>query len=115
MHAGWRGQRLQQLDQHPLGDVEVALPGQGVQPRVSLEVALLGHVRAAQNRESGVRDPRRIPDYQERLRGSGAGISTRLFLEHGLLPTLRTLGTSRAELKTVLRKRGSIVELPTTE
>ena len=41
-----------------------------------------------------------IPDYQERLRRSGAGISTRLFVEHGLLPTLRTLGTSRAELKT---------------
>lgn len=45
-----------------------------------------------------------IPDYQERLRSSGAGISTRLFLEHGILPTLRTLGTSRAELKTALRR-----------
>ena len=40
-----------------------------------------------------------IPGYQERLRSSGAGISTRLFLEHGLLPTLRTLGTSRVELR----------------
>ena len=48
-----------------------------------------------------------IPNYQERLRGSGAGISTRRFLEHGLLPTLRTLGTSRAELKTALRKQAS--------
>ncbi|MBI3784027.1 MAG: acyl-ACP desaturase [Deltaproteobacteria bacterium] len=45
-----------------------------------------------------------IPDYQQRLRSSGAGISTRLFVEHGLLPTLRTLGTSRAELKAVLQK-----------
>jgi acyl-[acyl-carrier-protein] desaturase len=44
-----------------------------------------------------------IPDYQQRLRTSGAGISTRLFVEHGLLPTLRTLGASRAELKAALR------------
>jgi acyl-[acyl-carrier-protein] desaturase len=43
-----------------------------------------------------------IPDYQERLRTSGAGITPRTFLEHGLLPTLKTLGTSRAELKTAL-------------
>jgi hypothetical protein len=47
-----------------------------------------------------------IPNYQERLRTSGAGISTRLFVEHGLLPTLRTLGTSRNELK-CLRERGT--------
>ena len=40
-----------------------------------------------------------IPDYQERLRTTGAGISARTFLERGLLPMLRTLGTSRAELK----------------
>ena len=46
-----------------------------------------------------------IPDYQERLRSSGAGISTRLFVEGALLPMLRTLGTTRAELKTVLRER----------
>src|SRR5260370_36141737 len=39
-----------------------------------------------------------IPNYQERLRTSGAEISTRLFVEHGLPPTLRTLGTSRDEL-----------------
>ena len=48
-----------------------------------------------------------IPDYQERLKSSGAGISTRLFLEHGLLPTLRALGTSRAELKAAVRRRTS--------
>lgn len=48
-----------------------------------------------------------IPDYQERLRSSGAGISTRRFVEHGLLPTLRTLGTSRAELKTALRREST--------
>ncbi len=46
-----------------------------------------------------------IPNYQERLRTSGAGISTRLFVEHVLLPTLRTLGTSRDELKMASQKR----------
>ena len=40
-----------------------------------------------------------IPDYQERLRTSGAGISPRMFMEHALVPTLRKLNTSRAELK----------------
>jgi acyl-[acyl-carrier-protein] desaturase len=40
-----------------------------------------------------------IPRYQERLRTSGAGISPRHFVEHALLPMLRTLKTSRAELK----------------
>ena len=44
-----------------------------------------------------------IDDYQDRLRTSGAGINTRLFLQHGLLPTLKTLGTSRAELKVALK------------
>jgi hypothetical protein len=50
----------------------------------------------------------------ERLRSSGAGISTRLFLEHGILPTLRTLGTSRAELKTALRRRASTADIALT-
>jgi acyl-[acyl-carrier-protein] desaturase len=45
-----------------------------------------------------------IPDYQERLRTTGAGISARTFLERGLLPTLRTLGTSRAELKAAMAR-----------
>ena len=40
-----------------------------------------------------------IPHYQERLRTSGAGISPRHFVEHALLPMLRTLKTDRAELK----------------
>jgi acyl-[acyl-carrier-protein] desaturase len=53
-----------------------------------------------------------IPDYQERLRSSGAGISTRLFLEHGVFPTLKTLGTSRAELKTALR--GMVTPAPSS-
>jgi len=45
-----------------------------------------------------------IPNYQERLRTSGAGISARIFLEHVVLPTLKTLGTSREELKLALKK-----------
>ena len=48
-----------------------------------------------------------IPDYQERLRTTGAGISARTFLERGLLPTLRTLGTSRAELKGAMARLGA--------
>jgi acyl-[acyl-carrier-protein] desaturase len=44
-----------------------------------------------------------IPDYQERLHTTGAGISTRLFVQHGLFPILKTLGTSSAELKHALR------------
>jgi hypothetical protein len=40
-----------------------------------------------------------IPRYQERLRESGAGISTRMFVERALFPMLKMLGTSRAELK----------------
>ncbi|MGH7936232.1 MAG: acyl-ACP desaturase [Chthoniobacterales bacterium] len=42
-----------------------------------------------------------IPNYQERLRDSGAGISPRLFVEHALLPLIKGLKTSRAELKAV--------------
>jgi acyl-[acyl-carrier-protein] desaturase len=42
-----------------------------------------------------------IPRYRERLRDSGAGISARNFVEHALFPTLKMLGTSRAELKAV--------------
>jgi acyl-[acyl-carrier-protein] desaturase len=38
-----------------------------------------------------------IPRYQERLRESGAGISTRVFVERALLPMLKMLGTNRAE------------------
>jgi acyl-[acyl-carrier-protein] desaturase len=40
-----------------------------------------------------------IPNYDGRLRESGAGISARQFVEYALFPTLKVLGTSRAELK----------------
>jgi acyl-[acyl-carrier-protein] desaturase len=48
-----------------------------------------------------------IPDYQEQLRITGAGISARTFLERGLLPTLRTLGTTRGELKGAIARLGA--------
>jgi acyl-[acyl-carrier-protein] desaturase len=40
-----------------------------------------------------------IPNYQERLRDTGAGITPRQFVEYALFPTLKMLGTNRAELK----------------
>ena len=45
-----------------------------------------------------------IPDYRERLRSSGAGISTRLFLERVVMPFFSLLGTSRDELKFLHKK-----------
>lgn len=45
-----------------------------------------------------------IPDYQERLRNSGAGISPRTFLERVVAPLTKTLGTSRKELKDALKE-----------
>jgi acyl-[acyl-carrier-protein] desaturase len=53
-----------------------------------------------------------IPDYQNRLKSSGAGISTRTFVQRGLLPTLKILGTTRAELKTAMVKHGDESVLP---
>ncbi len=44
-----------------------------------------------------------IPDYHERLKTSGAGISPRAFLENGVIPIIKALGTTRAELKHALR------------
>jgi acyl-[acyl-carrier-protein] desaturase len=49
-----------------------------------------------------------IPDYQVRLQTTGAGISARTFLERGLLPTLRTLGTTRAELKIAMARLNAV-------
>ena len=48
-----------------------------------------------------------IPNYQERLRDSGAGISPRMFVEHALLPLIKGLKTSRAELKVASRAESS--------
>ncbi len=52
-----------------------------------------------------------IPNYQERLRTSGAGISPRAFLEQVVLPTLKTVGTTRAELKLANRKRTAMTAI----
>jgi acyl-[acyl-carrier-protein] desaturase len=46
-----------------------------------------------------------IPEYEDRLMTSGVGISRQEFLEHGIFPTLKKLGTDRAELLLALRKR----------
>ncbi|MGH7779145.1 MAG: acyl-ACP desaturase [Candidatus Binataceae bacterium] len=43
-----------------------------------------------------------IPHYQERLKNSGAGISARAFLVNGVLPIIKAIGTTRAELKQAL-------------
>ena len=56
-----------------------------------------------------------IPDYQERLLTTGAGISARMFLERGLLPTLRTLGTSRAELKAAMAQLSAVSAASTSD
>jgi acyl-[acyl-carrier protein] desaturase len=57
-----------------------------------------------------------IPNYTERLRDSGAGISARHFVEHALFPTLKMLGTTRAELKSA-RQPATLapIQLPTLE
>lgn len=39
-----------------------------------------------------------IPEYEERLKVLGVGISPQYFLQHGIFPLLRAVGTDRAEL-----------------
>ncbi len=39
-----------------------------------------------------------VPEYEQRLQTGGVGITSQQFLEHGIFPTLRRLGTSRTEL-----------------
>jgi acyl-[acyl-carrier-protein] desaturase len=45
-----------------------------------------------------------IPEYDERLKVMGVGISPQYFLQHGVFPLLRALGTSRSELIKVYRR-----------
>jgi len=45
-----------------------------------------------------------IPEYDKRLRVLGGGISPQYFLQHGVFPLLRALGTSRAELIKAYRR-----------
>jgi acyl-[acyl-carrier-protein] desaturase len=46
-----------------------------------------------------------IPEYEERLKVNGVGISPQYFLQHGVFPLLRSLGTSRSELIRAHRRR----------
>jgi acyl-[acyl-carrier-protein] desaturase len=50
-----------------------------------------------------------IPDYKERLKTSGAGISPRTFLESGVFPIIKAIGTTRAELKQALSRIAPII------
>jgi acyl-[acyl-carrier-protein] desaturase len=52
-----------------------------------------------------------IPNYHQRLRASGAGISSRLFVERVVQPLLTTLQISRHELKQALNKRALDVQV----
>jgi acyl-[acyl-carrier-protein] desaturase len=44
-----------------------------------------------------------IPEYDERLKVMGVGITPQYFLQHGVFPLLKAVGTSRAELIKVYR------------
>jgi acyl-[acyl-carrier-protein] desaturase len=48
-----------------------------------------------------------IPDYQQRLRVGGGGITPRQFTERAVLSTLRALGTTRSELRGALSSETS--------
>jgi len=45
-----------------------------------------------------------IPEYDERLKVAGVGISSDHFLQQGIFPLLRALGTSRRELVAAIQK-----------
>jgi acyl-[acyl-carrier-protein] desaturase len=45
-----------------------------------------------------------IPEYEDRLKIDGVGISSQFFLQHGIFPLLRALGTSRSELVKYYRR-----------
>ncbi len=57
-----------------------------------------------------------IPEYDERLKISGVGVTPQYFLQHGVFPLLKALGTSRAELiKAYRRKQNREAAKPTEE
>lgn len=58
-----------------------------------------------------------IPGYQKRLKEGGGGISARTFMQRALLPMLKTLGTTRAEMKDAMHKHaaGLAAVLPAPE
>jgi acyl-[acyl-carrier-protein] desaturase len=54
-----------------------------------------------------------IPNYREKLKTSGAGITSRTFLEHVVWPLLTTLQISRHEMKQALRKHSAGAQVRT--
>ncbi|HKV56460.1 MAG TPA: acyl-ACP desaturase [Candidatus Binataceae bacterium] len=52
-----------------------------------------------------------IPDYRQRLKATGAGISPRMFLEHVALPLLTTLEIPRVELKGACKNAATDAEV----
>ncbi len=57
-----------------------------------------------------------IPEYEERLKINGVGVSSQYFLQHGIFPLLRALGTSRSELvKYYRRSKAEQVAQPSKE
>lgn len=53
-----------------------------------------------------------IPHYYRRLKETGAGITTRQFVERALLSTLRSIGTTRAELRSAASGESILSDLP---
>src|SRR5438552_2078472 len=60
-------EQCQELDEHPLGYIEIALTGYRVQPVVILKVRLPRKVRAAQYAELSVGNPRWVANDEDGL------------------------------------------------
>ena len=56
-----------------------------------------------------------IPEYDERLKVAGVAITPDEFLQRGIFPLLKALGTSRRELIAALQKRRAAEALLTSE
>ncbi|MBP6822970.1 MAG: acyl-ACP desaturase [Acidobacteria bacterium] len=56
-----------------------------------------------------------IPEYDDRLKVDGVGITPQYFLQYGVFPLLRALGTSRSELIKVYRRTQNELAAKTTE
>ena len=55
-----------------------------------------------------------VPDYEDRLAVTGVGISSDQFLQNGIFPLLRSLGTNRRELVASLQRKKLAGEPPRT-
>lgn len=56
-----------------------------------------------------------IPEYDERLKVTGVGITPQYFLQYGVFPLLKALGTSRAELMKAYRRKQDRQAIKPTE